>query len=276
MKGRRHGSGADLRRPFTTTRPGSARALVTFLDEGVTLRAHPPLRPDRAGSGPAAPTPYRRVESLRGAQRRRLLCPPIGRLLAHLHPPVLAACKAASDGLRVKARLASAQRRRRRRRAALRPGNLGLPACRLPLPNAGRQAGLQNRAPLPGNSCLHVSQRGISFPRSRGALVVKTARRSADRPTGSPRCHRRSGDVPAHAGLVRPPAVLRAIPLRHPPHSQAHVGPPCRACPARPQSLIVNEMAEAPQGRVKPVAAEVKGASRVEAEAPHISPLRLS
>ncbi len=100
VKGRRHGSGADLRRPFTTTRPGSACALVTFLDEGVTVRAHPPLRPDRAGRGPAAPTPCRRVESLRGAQRRRLLCPPISRLLAHLPSPVLAACEAASDGLR--------------------------------------------------------------------------------------------------------------------------------------------------------------------------------
>src|SRR6266478_9149544 len=100
VKGRRHGSGADLRRPFTTTRSGSACALVTFLDEGVTVRAHPPLRPDRAGRGPAAPTPCRRVESLRGAQRRRLLCPPISRLLAHLPSPVLAACEAASDGLR--------------------------------------------------------------------------------------------------------------------------------------------------------------------------------
>jgi hypothetical protein len=98
VKGRRHGSGVDLRRPFTTTRSGSACALVTLLDEGVTVRAHPPLRPDRAGRGPAAPTPCRRVESLRGAQRRRLLCSPISRLLAHLPPPVLT-CSAAAARL---------------------------------------------------------------------------------------------------------------------------------------------------------------------------------
>src|ERR1700730_10157923 len=94
----RHGSGAGRRRPFTTTPPVSARALVTLLDEGVTVRAHPPLRPDRAGSGPAAPTPCRRVESLRGAQRRRLLCSPISRLPAHLPPPVLT-CSAAAARL---------------------------------------------------------------------------------------------------------------------------------------------------------------------------------
>src|SRR4029077_5048901 len=117
------------RAPSPESPPVSTRALVALLDEGVTVRAPPPRRPDRAGCGPATATPCRRVESLRGAQRRRLLCPPVSRLLAHLPPPVLGACEAA--------RLAPAQRRRRRRRAALRPGNLGLPACRPPLPNSG-------------------------------------------------------------------------------------------------------------------------------------------
>jgi len=258
VKGRRHGSGADRRRPLTTTRSGSARALVTLLDEGVTVRAHPPLRPDRAGRGPAAPTPCRRVESLRGARWRRPLCPPISRLLAHVPPPVLAARDAASDGLPGEGPLQSLSAAAAGGRPGA-PGIAGCPGAGHPFRSRGGRHGLQNRAPSPVNSGLHVSLRGISFPRSRRALVVETARRAADRPTGPPRRRRRSGDVPEHAGLIRPPAILRAIPLRHPSHLQVHVGPPCRAC--------INEMAEGPQRRVKPVAAEVKGVSRVEAEA---------
>ena len=43
--------------------------------------------------------------------------------------------------------------------------------------------------------------------------------------------------------------------------------------PLGPQSpLVINEIAEAPQGRVKPVAAQVKGASREEAEDPTSRP----
>lgn len=194
----------------------SARALVALPGEGVTVRADSQLRPDPgAGRGPAAPAPCVRVESLGGgAQRRRLLSPSVGWFLAHVAPPVLAAYDAASDRLPQEGPLATAQRRRRLRRAARRPGNLGVPACRSPAPNG----------------CLHVFPPVMSSPPSRGALAVETTRHSANRLARPRRHRRRSGSAPQHAGLVRPPAVLRAIPLRHPPHPEAHVGPPCPSC----------------------------------------------
>jgi hypothetical protein len=47
-----------------------------------------------------------------------------------------------------------------------------------------------------------------------------------------------------------------------------------------PKSLVINEIAEAPQGCVKPAAADVKGASRAGAGtmrcAPYVSPLTIS
>src|SRR4029077_6359468 len=99
------------------------------------------------------------------------------------------------------------------------------------------------------------------------------------RAVGSNPCAAPSGGVfcaPLSAGFL-PISLLQFSPAQRPPRAcRRDRAAPCRAGPARPQSLVINEMAEAPQGRVKPVAAEVKGASRVEAEAPHVSPLRLS
>ena len=108
------------------------------------------------------------------------------------------------------------------------PRERGVPGCLPPFPKSGWQAGLQNRAPSPANSFLHVSQRDIPFAPSGRALSVEIARRSVGRPIGLRRHRRRHGGLPQHAGLIRPPAVLRAISLRHPPHLEIHVGPPCR------------------------------------------------
>ena len=81
-------------RPSVQPRPAR---LVTLLEEGVTVRASSPLRAGRAGCGPTATARHGRVEALGGAQRRRPLPPSVGRLPAHLIPPVLAACDAAFD-----------------------------------------------------------------------------------------------------------------------------------------------------------------------------------
>jgi len=201
VKGRRHGSGADLRRPFTTTRSGSACALVTLLDEGVTVRAHPPLRPDRAGRGPAAPTPCRRVESLRGAQWRRLLCPPISRLLAHVPPPVLAARDAASDGVPGEGRC---------NRSATAPPPAGGSAPResraARVPATLSEAGATGRAAEPGSVARELLLARLAARHLVPSLTPRACcrdraarRRSADRAaTPSSTIRRRSGACRPH------------------------------------------------------------------------------
>src|SRR5882672_11899868 len=75
-------------------------SLVALLDEGVPVRAHTPLPADTPRPGAAATARDGRLESEPGPHQRCILPISLGRLPAHLTPPLLTARDAGFSGSR--------------------------------------------------------------------------------------------------------------------------------------------------------------------------------